>query len=132
MSNVMFTKYTIGQFLLRYSICKPKMCNNENIALIIFLWEIDVDRNERIREELLREWEGVQIELDTKRFFNLLYVLLKLIPLSDVRQNSLFLMLVKHERWKRKEEMRSQRKDDVHFTCEDSIVHLNASFIKSY
>ena len=113
------------------SLRTPKS-NNDNIALIIFLWEIDVDRNERIREELLREWEGVQIELDTKRFFNLLYVLLKLIPLSDVRQNSLFLMLVKHERWKRKEEMRSQRKDDVHFTCEDSIVHLNASFIKSY
>ena len=81
-----------------------------------------------------REERGVQIELDAKRFnfFFVFNVCFKLIPLSDVRQNSLFLMLVKHERWKRKEEMRSQRKDDVHFTCEDSIVHLNASFIKSY
>ena len=37
------------------------MCNNENIALIIFLWEIDVDRNERGENV-------VQIELDAKRF----------------------------------------------------------------
>ena len=56
MNNLM-----IQYFHFRYSICKPKMCNNENIALIIFLWEIDVDRNER-RENV------VQIELDAKRF----------------------------------------------------------------
>ena len=51
MSNDKYIKYMIGQILLRYSICKPKMCNNDNIALIIFLWEIDVDRNERRENE---------------------------------------------------------------------------------
>ena len=56
----------------------------------------------------------------------------KLIPLSDVRQNSLFLMLLIHDIKRSKNTKKEQEEEfvqkeiwgDVHFTCEHSIVHL--------